>query len=172
MTHNLTKRKFNTLILLLLITGFAWSCSKDDDEITITPNNSSSQFQLMPLGDSRVEGDRPEFESYRYELWKNLLANNWDFDLIGNLKDPASYPTFQGANFDPDHEGIGGDRTDQVLERTRELVAQNSVGNVILLGIGGNDLLEEIEPSTALNNIRTTIDVLQMHNENAMIFLE
>ena len=37
----------------------------------------------MSLGSSRVEGERPNFESYRYELWKKLIDNNFTFDFIG-----------------------------------------------------------------------------------------
>ena len=38
------------------------------------PNNSSS-IKIMPLGASRVEGGRPNYESYRFYLWKNLYRN-------------------------------------------------------------------------------------------------
>lgn len=55
-----------------------------------------------------VEGSRPEFESFRYELWKDLKENNWTFDFIGTQSDNASNPSFNSYDFDIDHEGRGG----------------------------------------------------------------
>ena len=59
----------------------------------------------MILGASRVEGDRPNYESFRYELWKDLIENNWTFDFIGTQLDSRFYPLFNNLNFDTDHEG-------------------------------------------------------------------
>ena len=70
----------------------------------------------MSLGASRVEGDRPNFESYRYELWKKLIDNNFTFDFIGTQSDNAIYPSFKGFNFDIDHEGRGGWTSGDILE--------------------------------------------------------
>ncbi len=50
----------------------------------------------MPLGASKVKGARPNFESYLYNLWKKLVDGAWDFDFIGTMTDPASYPEPSG----------------------------------------------------------------------------
>lgn len=57
---------------------------------------------------SRVEGDRPNYESFRYELWKELIENNWTFGFTGTQLDAASYPLFDNLLFDKYHEGRGG----------------------------------------------------------------
>ena len=62
----------------------------------------------MPLGASRVQGNRPEYESFRYELWKDLIDNDWTFDFIGTQTDEATYPIYNNLSFDLDHEGRGG----------------------------------------------------------------
>ncbi|MFK7952374.1 MAG: hypothetical protein AB8B73_05975, partial [Ekhidna sp.] len=54
------------------------ACGKDED--TTPKPQSTSINKILPLGASRVEGARPEFESYRYELWKDLKENDWTFD--------------------------------------------------------------------------------------------
>ena len=77
---------------------------------------SSSINKIMSLGASRVEGERPNFESYRYELWKKLIDNNFTFDFIGTQSDNTKYPSFKGFNFDIDHEGRGGCTSGDMLE--------------------------------------------------------
>jgi hypothetical protein len=90
------------------------SCNKSTDTSTEENNPSTSINKIMPLGASRVEGDRPQFESYRYEIWKHLVDGSWDFDYIGTMDDPASYPDYAGLNFDNDHEGRGGWTSEQI----------------------------------------------------------
>lgn len=51
-------------IFLLLLTFNA--CNQEDD--SSTNSQSPSINKILTLGASRVEGSRPEFESYRYEL--------------------------------------------------------------------------------------------------------
>jgi hypothetical protein len=46
-------------------------------------HKSSSINKIMPLGASRVAGNSPIHESFRYKLWKDLTENNWTFDSIG-----------------------------------------------------------------------------------------
>ena len=38
------------------------------------------------------EQENDYYESYRYELWKNLIDNNYNFDFIGREKDYDTYP--------------------------------------------------------------------------------
>ena len=91
--------------LTFLLTGLSLilfqSCKKDENTKNDTTNNSStSANKIMPLGASRVQGNRPDYESFRYDLWKDLTTAGWDFDFIGNMQDNASYPTFQNLTFD------------------------------------------------------------------------
>ena len=50
----------------------------DIDEGTKEGEPSTSKNKILPLGASRVEGARPDFESYRYELWKLLEEGGWE----------------------------------------------------------------------------------------------
>ncbi|GAA4274234.1 GDSL-type esterase/lipase family protein [Aquimarina gracilis] len=161
----ITKFKLVLCIGLLSIL----SCSSDDT--TTPPPSSGNDLKILTLGDSRVQGARPEFESYRYELWKNLVTNEWKFDFIGPLIDEASYPEFMSMSFDKDHAGVGGFTTQDVLEN---ITAALSTGtpDVVLLGIGGNDLLGNASVSNTITNINQIIDLLQSNNSNVTIFLE
>ena len=110
-------------IVLLLLTFNA--CNKGDDSSLY--QQSTSINKILALGASRVEGSRPEFESYRYELWKSLKENNWIIDFIGTQTDESSYPTFNNMNFDVDHEGRGGWTSGEILNGLGELAKSNRV---------------------------------------------
>ena len=68
-----------------------------------------SGSKILCLGDSRVEGSET-YDSYRYELWKDLIDCDWTFDLVGTESDPILYPSYQNNIFDPNHQGIGGQK--------------------------------------------------------------
>ena len=163
-------QKIKLLIIVLLILTFN-ACNQDDD--SSTNSQSSSINKILALGASRVEGSRPEFESYRYELWKNLKENNWIFDFIGTQTDESSYPTFNNMNFDVDHEGRGGWTSGEILNSLGGWLNQTGSADIILLSSpGGNDALEGLPYSQAVSNINYIIDILQADNPNITIILE
>ena len=133
------------LFLLIIIS----SCKKDNDQ-----NNDS-------------------YESYRYELWKNLIDNNYNFDFIGREKDYGTYPLYAGLEFDNDHEGSGGFESEDVLANIDEILTTIASPDIVLLSIGGNDLLDGGNPpSEPIANIVELVEKLQTHNSNITIFLE
>ena len=135
-------------------------------------NGFPANAKIWPIGDSRVAGARPEYESYRFEFWKNLTTDRRTFDIIGANFDDADYPDFMGKAFDRDHDGYGGIRSDQVLEKLDYLFAKLPQADIVLLGIGGNDLLEGFGYQHAIANINDIIDALQNDNPNVTIFVE
>lgn len=166
MTHT---KKIKWLFVTVLISLIVFNCSNSDDN---TPTSISNEgTKILPLGDSRVEGARPEFESYRYELWKNIVSNNQRADFIGPVNDEASYPQFMGMSFDFNHAGVGGFTTSDVLS-TLNTALSSGRPDIALLGIGGNDLLGGVSVSTAIQNINSIIDRLQAENQNITILLE
>ena len=133
------------LFLLIIIS----SCKKDNDQ-----NNDS-------------------YESYRYELWKNLIDNNYNFDFIGREKDYGTYPLYAGLEFDNDHEGSGGFESEDVLANIDEILTTIASPDIVLLSIGGSDLLDGGNPpSEPIANIVELVEKLQTHNSNITIFLE
>ena len=147
------------------------SCDKVDDSIPSHPNTSINK--ILTLGASRVEGSRPEFESYRYELWKDLKENNWIFDFIGTQTDEAYYPTFNNMNFDKDHEGRGGWTSGEIQDGLDNWLNQTGPADIVLLSSpGGNDALQGLSYSQAVVNINNIIDILQADNPSVIIVLE
>lgn len=162
-------KKINLFTCLFLLTFV--SCSKEND-ITTKPQSNSIN-KILNLGASRVEGGRPEYESYRYELWKNLKENNLIFDYIGTQTDESSYPLFNNMIFDCDHEGRGGWASQDILDELNNWLKITGPPDFVLFSSpAGNDALEELSYTEAVSNINGIIDVIQDFNPNTTIIIE
>ena len=162
-------KKINILTILLLMIFV--SCSEEGD---LKPKPQSNSInKILNLGASRVEGGRPEYESYRYELWKKLKENNLIFDYIGTQTDESTYPQFNNLIFDCDHEGRGGWTSGDILEELYNWLSQTGPPNFVLFSSpAGNDALEELSYTQAVSNINDIIDVIQEFNPNTTIIIE
>jgi lysophospholipase L1-like esterase len=163
-----------TIILKFLMVGISLlmfkSCGKDD---SAPKPVSSSINKIMSLGASRVEGNRPEYESFRYELWKDLTENGWEFDYIGTQSDEATYPIFNNRDFDIDHEGRAGWTSGQILNDIDNWLAETGAPDIVLFSSpGGNDALENLPYNQALTNINGIVDALQNANPEITIVIE
>jgi lysophospholipase L1-like esterase len=158
------------LILGTLLMMFN-ACEKDDD--TTPKPQSNSINKILPLGASRVEGARPDFESYRYELWKDLKENDWTFDFIGTRSDEATYPAFNSMSFDIDHEGRSGSTSGEILNGLNDWLNQTGSPDIVLFSSpGGNDILDGQDYNQTISNINAIIDALQTDNPNVTIIIE
>ncbi len=158
------------LIFALLLGIMSAGCN---DEVQPKPA-SISLNKIMALGASRVEGARPEFESFRYELWKLLVDGGWDFDYIGSQTDEASYQDHRNLTFDPDHEGRGGWTSGEILEGLIEWLDAVGTPDVVLFSSpGGNDILNGLASfDETVANINQIIDILQVRNPDVIIVVE
>lgn len=66
--------------------------------------------------------------------------------------------------------GVNGDTSEDVLTRVNEIAEQNP--DLVLLGVGGNDVLQRIAPDTTRANIIATIDTLQSKNIDVVLIAE
>ena len=134
---------------------------------------STSANKIMPLGASRVEGARPLFESYRYELWKQLSDGTKEFDFIGTVNDESTYPAHNGLEFDEDHEGRSGWTSGQINANLEDWLSQTGAPDIVLFSSpGGNDALENLPYDEAIVNINSIIDILQASNPSVTILIE
>ena len=138
------------------------------------PSQRPSQVSTSgQWGDSRVEGFRPVYESYRYELWKRLIDENIAADFIGQNRDIGSYPRYRGQPFDRDHDGYGGATSQDILEGVAEVLSELATPDILLLGIGGNDLVDAgASVERALVNIRGIIAVARQRNPQITVLVE
>lgn len=157
---------FFSIAMVLLTTFF--SCKKEDVKA-----KSTSENKILILGASRVEGNRPEYESFRYELWKRLIADTLTFDFIGTRTDENSYPNYAGNKFDTDHEGRGGWTAEQIKENLEDWLNQTGAPDVVVFSTpGGNDALENLPYSNTISHINKIIDIIQESNTNCTIIME
>ena len=166
-------KKFTYLILSFLLILSACS-SNMSDLVVIDPNiGNNAQFKILPLGASRVEGARPVFESYRYELWKQLVDGGHSFDLLGSNTDEANYPNYANQVFDRDHSGYSGFTSGQILANLNAWLNEVGTPDIVLLSSpGGNDALLNLSYNDAVSNINSIIDMLQERNPNVTIIIE
>ncbi len=113
-----------------------------------------------------------EHESYRLYLWQLLFFTSYDFDFIGTHVDSSFYPGFDGLLFDRDHEGISGIQTQGVLDNMDYVLQHIAPPDVVLLGIGGNDLATGKKPELVIENIEIIIKKLQKENPDIIVFVE
>ncbi|NNF35462.1 MAG: hypothetical protein HKN68_15235 [Saprospiraceae bacterium] len=161
-------KKYFVFILIGIL--FFTACGEEEKPI----NSSETTLNtIMPLGASRVQGNRPAYESYRYEMWKLLLDENWEFDFVGTRKDRASYPSYAGLDFDMDHEGRGGWTSGQILAGIHGWLDETGAPDIVLFSSpGGNDALQNMSYDQALSNVNDIIDVIQDANPNVTIIIE
>ncbi|MCH2045904.1 MAG: GDSL-type esterase/lipase family protein [Saprospiraceae bacterium] len=164
------------IFLIFAVFTIFLSCDKEKNGSNVdcgTTAESTSINKILPLGASRVEGGRPDYESYRYELWKRLVDGGWTFDFIGSNCDDGSYAVYAGNSFDNNHEGRGGYTSGQILAGIDEwLVASGSPDVVLFSSPGGNDALQSLSYTDAIDNINAIIDKLQANNPNVTIIIE
>lgn len=160
--------KFLPLIGFLFLTLVACT-NTDDDNPTLVTNDG---LKILNFGDSRVDGAPPEFESYRYELWKKLVQNDWEIDFVGPYQDDFNYPIVNGMPFDPDHAGVGGYQTTDGLDVIDVLLERLPQLDVVLMDLGGNDLLEGRSVDATIANVNQLIDIIQAEYPNVTIFVE
>lgn len=158
-----------TIFAYILFVYCFISCTNNQDSGDLPVSTSINK--ILTLGDSRVEGHTPFHESYRYELWKNLLGTGIEFDLIGPFKDAGNYPQVNNLTFDADHAGIGGDTTIGIIERYQQSLS-TGIPDIVLLGIGGNDIVGGRSITEVISSLSQILDLIYASNPEAIVFVE
>jgi len=113
------------------------------------------QTRIMPLGDSLTLGAYAAGQNgtggYRAPLWNRLAAAQYAVDFVGSVNGPAP------AGVDPNHEGHGGWRIDDITGQIDGWLA-DSKPDVILLIIGANDIIQGYSVDTAQARMNTLLD--------------
>ena len=126
--------------------------------------NLSKNYSIMPLGDSITH------LNYRYDLWLNLKEANVIFDFVGNENHLPWGADESNLEFDSDHEGHGGWRSDQISYNIESWVKLNTP-DIVLFHIGTNDLAQGYSPSHVIEHIGKTIEILRLYNPDIIIFV-
>jgi PKD repeat protein len=140
--------------------------------------HADATVKILPLGDSITRGgaaaDSP-YPSYRYLLWNYLKTGGYDVDFVGS----TTYPTFSSFSFDQDHDGHGGYTTGMELNGDPSDDPEGKLSNwlnlytpdIVLLHIGTNDVIHQVNFSERLSNVDQIIDTLRVANPDVKILL-
>lgn len=84
----------------------------------------------------------------------------------------TSYPTVLAelTKWTVINAGVNGDTSADVLARVEDIVKQTP--DLVLLGVGGNDVLQRIPPDTTRANIDATVDRLKSANIDVVLIAE
>ena len=129
---------------------------------------AATPVKIMPLGDSLTSGySVPTYLSgYRDRLYSKLVESGYDPDFLGSQVD-----TQNPALPDPNHEGHGGYRIDQIDSGISGWLDAVADPDMILLIIGTNDFTQNKNPADAPNRLRNLIAKISSLRPNAKIFL-
>ncbi|MEZ6116015.1 MAG: GDSL-type esterase/lipase family protein [Pirellulaceae bacterium] len=129
---------------------------------------------VLPLGDSITATKSADWYTYRYELWKDFIDSDVDFEYVGSVRDSnQGFPSYQGQSFYPQfvsHEGHHGWTTAQIRSALPGWLT-NYDSDVVLLHLGTNDALRNVSLSTTMQNLEQIIDLLQNDQPNTTIFI-
>lgn len=107
------------LFLALFIIGGCNNAGVDEPE-------EIGELVIMPLGNSLTNNSRP-----RVKLWNLLTDEGYQVDFVGDQHQESSIP-------DPDHEGVGGIKIHEVIDKAASLMERHDPRYVTLM-IGTND---------------------------------
>ncbi|WP_227526654.1 GDSL-type esterase/lipase family protein [Psychrobacter sp. 4Dc] len=132
----------------LMLAGIGLSAT-----ISVTGCGSKPQQDILPAGSTVV-----------------ALGDSLTYGYGANPK--TAYPTVLAelSKWNVVNAGVNGDTSADVLTRVNEITEQNP--DLVLLGVGGNDVLQRIAPDTTRANIIATIDTLQSNNIDVVLIAE
>lgn len=135
---------------------------------------TQAQIKIVPLGNSITQGNNFQ-NSYRRNLFHSLQAANILVDFVGSIDSNFNgYPPI--PDFDMNHEGHWGWRTDEILSgRTGEgklsSWLQGYTPDAALIHLGSNDMFQWQSQASTITEIEQVIDTLRADNPNIVVFL-
>ena len=115
----------------------------------------------MELGDSITEGFY-----YRTPLDLRITAAVCRVDFVGSQNQPAGAPGL----LDPDHEGHGGFRADQIADGARAW-AVATAPDVVLLHVGTNDFYQNQDVASTVTDVKRIVSELKAARPQVRIFI-
>lgn len=170
------KKHVHGLMIVVAVVVLA-SCESTANSGSASPSPTTDSIPgattIMPLGASRVEGNRPEYESFRYPLWVLLVESGREVNFVGTRYDEAAYPDVNNVGFDRDHQGTGGWTSGQIRDALPGWLEEVGAPDIVILSApGGNDALEGLPFDDAIANVNAIIDQIQEANPEVTILIE
>lgn len=153
---------------LYVNTSFGWYLYGAGGWASSSPPGTLATLKVMPLGDSQTLGAYSAMDfgigGYRAPLWYRLVANNFTVDYVGSQNGPAP------ADVDPNHEGHGGYRIDDISGSIDDWIASTNP-QIIMLFAGVNDLIQGAGVATAIARMNTLLDQVSADAPTARVLV-
>jgi acyl-CoA thioesterase I len=148
--------------------------------LTVPISMARSQTKILCLGDSITEGFGG-WASYRYPLWFDLVSNGLTINFVGpwtgyhictGAPDTTGYYPRYLIDFDRDHAGYCGWRTDQIAAEITA-VATAAQPDIVLIHLGTNDIGQLLAAgvNNADANLQLIIERLRTVRPNIIVLL-
>jgi acyl-CoA thioesterase I len=124
--------------------------------------------RIMPIGDSITQGNT-QSDSYRRPLWKLFQDARLSVDFVGGERDNNGGPP-PNPDFDLDHEGHWGWRTDEVLALL-DASARAHRPDVALVHLGSNDVFQGQDNAGTLRELEAVVERLRGANPSVSVLL-
>jgi hypothetical protein len=137
--------------------------------IAVVAEHADASVKIAPIGDSITRGGMEadsSYPSYRYYLWTMLRNGGYDVDFVGSTTDP----NFQKFMFDQDHDGYSG-YTTELLANDMDRMLVYYTPDIVLLYIGTNDVLQQVEMNDRMKYLDRIISTLRQKNPNVRIVI-
>lgn len=140
---------FSFIIFLTSCGTSVVKVEKKPNEPVPTPRAVSKKPKIIAFGDSLSAGfGLQEKESYPYLLQEKLKADGFDYEVV--------------------NAGISGDTTAGGLDRIDWSLEQENV-QILILELGGNDLLRGLSPAKMKDNLETMIKKAKQKNVKILL---
>ncbi|NUO82165.1 right-handed parallel beta-helix repeat-containing protein, partial [candidate division KSB1 bacterium] len=140
----------------------------ENSRATPETGGSNNAIKIMPLGDS-ITQMYTDHDGYRRPLWFMLQNGGFNVDFVGsqnlNKGGPPPHP-----DFDMDHEGHSGWRTDEILGFLGGW-ARTYRPEIALIHLGSNDVFQYQSNSGTIAELGRVIDSLRAVNPTIKIAL-
>ena len=132
-------------------------------------------LKITAIGDSITQASNGQ-NSYRRDLWNLLVGAGYNVDFVGSENKTNGNRNFPDPNFDPDHEGHWGWRTDEIIngrggEGKLSDWLTGYTPDIALIHLGSNDAFQGNTTASTINELKQTIDILRQDNPNVVIFI-
>lgn len=134
------------IIMLLVFIGLV--LLKDEGRSTVATPEEKKEFTIAAFGDSLTAGYGVDItESYPYVLEQKLKEEGFSVKVI--------------------NMGVSGETTSGGVERVAFVLEQNP--DIVLLGLGANDMLRSLPPSLIKENLNTILQAFAENNKKVVL---
>jgi acyl-CoA thioesterase I len=149
-------------VLLLVLAGVVGGVLAGTGIAQFQSLMPTKAVRIMPIGDSITQGDK-DYNSYRRSLWLQLRQAGYNVDFVGSMYQNFPDVPAPKQDFDQNHEGHWGWRTDEILKHIDKW-ANLAQPDIVLIHLGGNDLGQKQSHKSTIKELQALITRIRRVN--------